>query len=165
MERHCGRLLLLGACCLIMGLTGLSPLDVRAQLPVAPNTGDAQRAALNAVRTQVNWLQNATRTAPNYGANGYGNVWQQFQGLRGAYGALRQTLTPQQAAAGANDLAELEAGLDILQEAFSNYQADLAAGRPVTSALNDLCQVLYQGSRIWLQEFNKDCSRLRVGWR
>jgi hypothetical protein len=118
---------------------------------------------LNAVRSQVQWLQNATRTAAPLGDQGFANVWQQFQTLRNTYVGLKQTLNPQQLAAGANALAELDAGLDIIQEAFTNYQNDLAAGRSPSAALRDLCQIMAQGSRIWLQQLNKSCMALRVG--
>src|SRR5215831_10965878 len=88
-------------------ITILSPLLVFAQWPFsAPITPDAQRNALAAVRSQVNWLVNATRTAPSNVSGGYGNVWQQFQALRAAYTGLTQTLNPQQLAQGANDFAE-----------------------------------------------------------
>lgn len=154
----------LGACC---GLAVLRPGALRAQAPwpfVPQQTPDAQRNALNTVRGQVNWLQNATGTAPNLVAGGPERVWEAFQALRGAYGAFRSTLTPAQLSYGANDLAELEAGLDILQEAFGNYQTDLAAGRPMASAFRSLCQVLARGSRVWVQELNRVSARLRVGW-
>jgi len=151
---------------LLVALSVLSPLLLFAQWPFAPQTTpDAQRSALNSVRTQVNWLKNATRTASNFaGAQGYGNVRQQFDGLRGAYNGLKQTLNPHQLSYGANDLAELDAGLDIIQEAFVNFEQDVAAGRPVDPALRDMCQVLRQGSAVWLQELNKKVSRLRIGW-
>jgi hypothetical protein len=143
----------------------LWPISDRAQWPFGPpTTPDAQRNALRSVRSQVNWLQNSTRSAPDFGAAGYGNVWQMFQGLRSTYSALKQTLTPQQLAYGANQLAELDAGLDIIQEAFTNYQEDIAAGQPGSMALNNMCRVLRQGSGVWLQELNKNCQRLRVGW-
>jgi len=150
---------------LLLALAALSPLLLCAQWPfVPPTTPSAQRNALNAVRMQVDWLQNSTRTAANFGAQGYGNVRQQFEGLRGAYGAFKQTLRPDQLAYGANDLAEMDAGLDILQEAFTNYEQDIAEGRPVRTALNDMGQVMRQGSALWWQELNKKASRLRVGW-
>jgi hypothetical protein len=150
---------------LLLALPILSPLLLFAQWPFAPpTTPNAQRNALNAVRMQVDWFQNSTRTAANYGEQGYGNVRQQFEGLRGAYNAFKQTLRPDQLAYGANDLAEMDAGLDILQEAFTNYEQDVANGRMVRSALNDMGQVLRQGSTLWWQELNKKASRLRVGW-
>ena len=62
------------------------------------------------------------------------------------------------------EIAELGAGLDIIQEAFTNYRDDLAAGRSPAVALNDLCQVLGKAASVWLQELNKDAARLRVGW-
>ncbi len=147
-------------------LAALCPDPLRAQAPwpfTAPTTPDAQRTALQGVRSQVNWLLNATRTAPSYGAGGYDNLGQAFQALREAYGAFTSTLTPAQRNYGANNLAELGAGLDILQEAFGNYQQDLAVGRSATLALRNLCQVLARGSRVWVQELNRVSVRLRVG--
>ncbi len=84
--------------------------------------------------------------------------------MRVAYAALKATLTPAQLTYGANDLAELDAGLDIIQEAFSGYQDDVAGGRSTGVALRGMCQVLNQTMGLWLQELNKNCARLRVGW-
>jgi len=134
-----------------------------AQFPPVTSP-DSQRTALNRVRSQVNFLENATRTAPGYGQQGYGLLGEQFTLLREAYNGLKQTLYPQQLARGANALAELDAGLDIIQEAFANFQNDLAAGRQFNSAMRDLCDVLRQGSRVWLQQMNKTSSQLRLGW-
>ena len=107
-------------------------------------------------------MQNATRTAGNF-TDGVGLVWQQFQYLRASYEGFTATLNPQQLANGANELAELSAGLDILQESFANYQNDVGGGRSANAALAELCQVLRQASGVWLQELNKDCARLGVG--
>jgi len=146
-------------------ITVLCPVLVFAQWPFnAPVTPDAQRNTLAAVRSQVNWLQNATRTAPNNVSGGYGNVWQQFQALRAAYTGLTQTLNPQQLAQGANDFAELNAGLDIIQEAFTNCQEAVNAGQTQNAALRDMCQIIRQATQVWLQEFNNRCAKLRVGW-
>jgi hypothetical protein len=82
--------------------------------------------------------------------------------FREAYGALKSTLTPHQLQNGANDLAELDAGLDILQEAFDNFREDVTAGQPVPRALRNLCSVLGRGTNLWLQEFSQVCTRLRV---
>jgi hypothetical protein len=150
----------------------LSPPLIRAQvwmgtppgmMPVT-TTADAQRNALNNLRSRVKWLQNATRSASNYKTGAAEMVWQQFQFLRTSYNGFTMTLNPQQASYGANDWAELNAGLDIIQEAFANYQDDLAQGRLPGLALNDLCRVLQASSNVWLQELNRDCARLRVGW-
>jgi hypothetical protein len=148
----------------VASLTILWTPQTSAQWPFAvPTTPAAQRSALNAVRSQISWFQNATRTAPNYGEQGYGNVWGQFQGLREAYNAMKATLNPQQLAYGANAFAELDSGLDILQEAFTNFQNDVAAGRNSRSAFRDMCQVLREGSHVWAQQLNQDCAQLHVG--
>ena len=154
----------LGVASVVLFIAILSPILALAQWPFAPpTTPDAQRNAMNAVRSQVNWLQNATRTSPSYGSGGYGNVQQQFDALRSAYINFTHSLNEQQLARGANDLAELDAGLGIIQEAFANYQEAVGAGQSPNSALRDLCQVLRQASQVWLQEFNNRCARLRVG--
>src|SRR6516162_6331115 len=115
---------------LLAAIAVLAPGLAFAQYNYAPfTTPDAQRNALNALRAQLNYFQNATRSAPNYGVQGYDSVLDQFQGFREAYNGFKQTLTPQQLARGANALAELDAGLDIIAEAFTNFQNDLAAGR------------------------------------
>jgi hypothetical protein len=142
----------------------LVPLAASAQWPPPPMaTPNDQRNALNHMRTQLNLFQNATRTASNFGAQGAGNLDGQFQETRNVYHGFLQTLTPQQRDRGANSLAELDSGFDILGEAFTYYQNDLAAGRPANAALRDLCKLLSQGMRMWSQEFNKTCSALRVG--
>ena len=159
------RSFLFGCSCLVCGLTFLSPPLASAQFPYpTPTTPDAQRNASAQVRSQISWLQNATRTAPNYGEQGLGQVWERFHGVRGAYESFKQTLGPRQSTEGANALAELDAGLNIIQESFENFRTDVADGRSVNSALRDLCQVLREGSQLWLQEFNKTCSRLRTAW-
>jgi len=141
----------------------LSTIVVSAQTPFGPPiTPTAQRNALAAVRSQVNWLQNATRTA-SAGSQGYANLWQQFQSVRGAYHGLTLTLNSRQLTEGANDLAELDAGLGIIQEAFSNHEDAIAAGASPVSALRDLCEILRESSRIWLDELNSSSSKLRIG--
>jgi hypothetical protein len=151
----------LEALCVLVALAALSAV---AQFPpfATPMTPVAQQNALAGVQSQINWLQNATRTAPNT-PGGYDLLWQRFQEVRGAFNAFVGTLTPAQAQYGANDLAELNAALDIIQGTFSNYQGDLANGRSSALALRSLCQVLSQTATLWLQELNQDCARMRVG--
>ncbi len=158
---------------LLLGLAAgvwLAPCTVCAQfifvppnLPPPLTTPDAQRQAMTLVQTRVSWVKNATRTAPSYSMGGDVVLWQSFEALRLEYFKFTRSLNAQQTAYGANELAELSAGLDILQEAFSNYQQDLAAGRQASLALRDMCRVLGKASDVWLAEFNADCARLRVG--
>ena len=161
--------------CLLIGLLAVAaPSILRAQPPFypfyypppppfqPPTTRNAQRNALNAIRAQDKWLRNATRTSSSYATGGYGLVWQQFQLLRQAYAAFKATLTVSQLQAGANELAELDAGLDILQQAFDQYQQDVAAGRSQTQALRSMCKVLNEGADVWLHELNKVARRLGV---
>jgi len=123
------------------------------------------RFPLNAVRSQVNWLQNNTRTASNFAPDqGYGSLRREFDGLRLAYVELLRTLTPQQLERGANSLGELYEGLDIMDGAFANYDDDIAGGKTARVALNNVCRVLCQSSGLWLKDLDKTASRLRIGW-
>ena len=61
-------------------------------------------------------------------------------------------------------LAELDAGLDIIQEAFTDYQTGVANGQSAYSALANMCRVLNEAIGVWAQEFKQDCRQLRVGW-
>ena len=152
---------------LLASLAALYANVVYAQTPwpVAPQTTPmAQRNALNLVLNQVNWFQNATRTASSYTGGGYGMLVQQFQGVRDQYAGFKSTLTPQQTTSGANQLAELDAGLDIIQEAFTDYQTQVGNGQSNVSAFSNMSRVLNEAVGVWAQEFKKDCRQLRVGW-
>jgi hypothetical protein len=149
-------------------LLALGLLWPRLLLGQALMTPVSQQNARANVQARVAWFQNATRSATGYGgggAGGYGLVWRSFEIWQTTYNTFKATLTPTQAAAGANRLASLDSGLGIIEEAFTNYQQGVANGQSRTMAFDRLCQVLYRASGVWLQQFNADCSRLQVGWR
>ncbi len=152
---------------LLVGLTVLYAhlVSAQAQWPfAAPTTPMAQQNAMNLVLNQINWFQNATRTGSANSANGYGLLMQQFQAVRNQYAGFKSTLSPQQLSSGANQVAELDSGLDIIQEAFADYQTAVANGQSSQSAFANMCSVLNEAMRVWAQEFRQDCRQLRVGW-
>src|SRR5215469_13244676 len=155
----------------LIGVVWVCPCVLRAQPPWAwssppigaiPTTPQAQRNALNKVRSRVNWLQNATRTAGNFNDN-VGKIWREVQTLRAVFNNFTMTLNAQQRANGANELAELSAGIDILEGAFTNYNNDVAGGRSENAAFAELTQVMRQGARFWQQELDRVSARLLVG--
>jgi hypothetical protein len=92
-----------------------SMVYIQAQLPFAPPTNPmAQHNALNLLLNQVNWFQNAAKSASSNPGGGYGLLVHQFQAVRDQYNGLKSSLTSQQLASSANQLAELDAGLDII---------------------------------------------------
>lgn len=141
---------------------------VYAQAPwpfAPPTTPMAQRNAMTLVINQVSWFQNATRTASSItGGGGYGLLMQQFQAVRDQYAGFKSTLNPQQLSLGANQIAELNSGLDIIAEAFTDYQAAVANGQSNYTAFANLNSVLYEAIGVWVREFKQDCRQLRVGW-
>jgi len=152
---------------LLSGLALFCAGDVstQAQWPMTPATTPmSQRNAYNLVLNQVSLFQNATRTASSYQGSGYGMLLQQFQNVSAQYAALKVTLNPQQLNVGANQLAELDSGLNIIQEAFADYQTAVANGQSPATAFSNMAQVLNQAMAVWLQEFKQVCRQLRVGW-
>lgn len=148
-----------------LGVLYANRASAQAPWPFAPPTTPmAQRNGMNLVLNQVSWFQNATRTAASQPMNGYGLLMQQFQTVRGQYAGFKSTLNPQQLSYGANQLAELDAGLDIIQEAFTDYQGAVANGQSTYTALSNMCQVLYEAMGVWGREFKQDCRQLQVGW-
>ncbi len=158
---------------LLVNIAALLPGPLCAQYPypfvppppvVPPQTPMAQQNAFNIVLNDVNWLQNATRNTVSIGTGGYGLVSQRFDALRADFGAFKSTLTPQQVNAGANQLAELDAGLDIIAEAFTDYQTAVANGQSPSRAFRNMCRVISQAIAVWTDEFRRDCRQLHVGW-
>jgi hypothetical protein len=144
--------------------TLLAPYNLRGQPPwfTPPPTPAAQRNALNFVRSQVNWFRNATQNAPRFGTGRYGTVWNRFLMVRDAYRAFQRTLTPVQLRGAANELAELEAGLDIIQEGFIEYQMDVGSGRMANAAFRSMGQALDQAAGVWLQELDRVAGHLGI---
>ena len=152
---------------LLVSLAAFYANLVSAQAPwpfAAPTTPMAQLNAMNLVINQVSWFQNATRTASSYSGGGYGLLVQQFQAVRDQYSGFKSTLNPQQLSSGANQVAELDSGLDIIQEAFADYQNAVANGQSDSSAFANMSSVLNEAMGVWVQEFKQDCRQLRVGW-
>ena len=128
---------------------------------VPPTNPMAQNNAMHLVLNQVKLCQNATR-ASSY-RNGYGLLSQQFQEVRNQYAGFKGTLTPWQSGYGGNRLADLDAGLDIIQEAFTYHQTAVASGQPPSHSFNTLKQVLNRAMGVWAQEFKQVCNQIRVG--
>jgi hypothetical protein len=152
---------------LLVGLSVLLASRAHAQLvplPSAQSSPMSQRNAMNLVLNQIRWFQNAGGSAGTYAGGGYGMLQQQFQAVRDQYTNFKTTLNPYQANVGGNQIAELDAGLDIIQEAFADYQTSVANGQSPNSAYNNLRQVLNRAMRVWTDEFKQTCNQLRVGW-
>ena len=103
----------------------VEPLSVRAAMltpyPGAPSP-QSQRQALQQLKQLLQWLENSTRTSATFAQEADLVLWQNYEGVRMGFEALTRTLTPQQLQYGANDLDELDAGLAIIGEAFTNFQ-------------------------------------------
>jgi hypothetical protein len=152
---------------LLLGISAFYAQRAHAQfvpLPSAQTTPMSQRNAMNLVLNQVRWFQNGCGTASSYAGGGFGMLQQQFQAVRDQWNNFKTTLNPQQANIGANQIADLDSGLDIIAEAFTDYQTAVGNGQSAMSAYNNMRQVLNQAMRVWNDEFKQTCNQMRVGW-
>jgi hypothetical protein len=118
--------------------------------------------ALRGVRSEVGWLRSATRTAPNFLRDGYGNLWQRFASLRSSFERFKGTLSPDQQMRGANELAELSSGLDIIQEVFGDSSRGAAESLANPMAFRRMCGVLDRAVAAWATEMEQVSRRLGV---
>jgi len=152
--------LAISACLVLSSATRLSAQPPWPFAPVMPPM--AQSHAMNLVLNQVSWFQNATRTH-SFPGSGYGLLVQQYQAVRDQFGFFLRTLSPHQLDVGTTQWAELQAGLDIIKEAFADYETAVANGQSSQSAFANMRKVMNQAIGVWAQEFRKDCRQLRVG--
>lgn len=143
----------------------LSSANGQAQLdhPYPGHREIDQHHALDPLLTQIDKFQKSTWSAPGmYHKGGYETLWQNFQAVRRSFSAFKGVLTERQTYEGANDLAELDAGLTTIQESFTHYQSDIAR-KPETSArFQTLCTTLFRSMKVWRTEASNDWDRWRV---
>jgi hypothetical protein len=130
--------------------------------PSAPSPA-AQRQMLEILWHQLRFLDNATRNATMFNTGADANLFRQVDAVRVAYETLKAVLLPWQLERGANDLAELDAGLAIISEAFPNFREDINRGRNEKVALRTLCQVLRGSFQVWKRQLDQTSDRLRLG--
>lgn len=148
---------------LVVALTNPTSLDAQFSAPQFSGP-DAPMNALNALRNQINWFQNMTQTAPNLPTSGFSELWQQFQLLQSAFATFQSSLTPTQLQTSANDMAELGSGLQIITEAFTDYQNEANSGSSSSYSFRNLCQVLNRAVAYWTQQLQRDCSKMGIAW-
>jgi hypothetical protein len=120
------------------------------------------RMTLLPLQTQIDQFQRTCRLAPGYYTQGgYDMVWKQFQTLRSTYAAFKNSLSPPQVYEGGNDLADLDAGLDIIEKAFTRYQNTPAVIYPASASFDSLCNVLSRSVTVWSRELQEVFGRLR----
>ena len=90
----------------------------------------------------------------------YQNLDYQFQSLRATFHALGQLALQLQTPRAANAVAELEAGLNIIAEAFLPMQQDLQAGAFNPDTIQRMGQALNDALIEWQKELKRCSSRL-----
>jgi len=90
----------------------------------------------------------------------YQNLEMHFQNLRITFRAVAKVALQLRNARAANAAAELEAGLDIISEAFDPVQRELQAGTVNPDTVVRMCQVLDEALLEWQKELKRCSSRL-----
>ena len=92
--------------------------------------------------------------------NDYKNLEIQFQNLRTTFHAVAELALQLQSARAANAAAELEAGLNIISEAFTPMQQDIQAGTFNPDTIQRMCGALNEALLEWQKELKRCSSRL-----
>ena len=95
-----------------------------------------------------------------YFSTDYQNLQLQFQNLRGTFNQLAAWVPQLQSPRAANAVAELDAGLNIIAEAFIPVQQEIQAGTLNRNTVIRMCQVLKESLDLWRKELKKSSSRL-----
>jgi prefoldin subunit 5 len=90
----------------------------------------------------------------------YQNLEFQFQSLRATFNALGQLAQQLQTPRAANAVAELEAGLNIIAEAFIPVQQEMQANVLNRDSVVRMGQVMNEALLVWQKELKKCSSRL-----
>jgi hypothetical protein len=90
----------------------------------------------------------------------YQNLRLQFQNLRFTFAAAGELVVQSQSARAANATAELDAGLNIIAEAFLPVQQELQTGNVNRDTIVRMCQTLNQALDLWQKELKKSSARL-----
>ena len=161
-ERH----LVVIASLISIALLVICPSTLRAQIVAsgAQFDPDAQRNDMQNIQIQTRSLINACNTASDDASDPYQFVLYNFNSLRAQYNLFKNSLSSTQLSNGANEWAELDSGLTVLAEAFTDYQEQTPPGTLNIDAFRNMCEVLGQAAGVWLQEFTADCARAQVGW-
>lgn len=136
----------------------------------APTPADTLR---NGVQTASDQARLAAQAATEMGRRARGvayqmqNLWNdyqlleiQFQNLRTTFHAVAELALQLQSARAANAAAELEAGLNIISEAFAPVQQEMQAGTLNRDTVQRMCQVLNEALLEWQKELKRCSSRL-----
>lgn len=135
---------------LFLGVLAFYPPALLAQTDMRPPLPYGHRASLVPLQMQLEEFQKTCRRAPGYyNQGGYEMLRKQFQVVRSTYASFKDTLGPNQLYEGANDLAELDAGLDVIEESFTSYQKERKNTFPASAGFDSLCNVLSRSVKAW----------------
>jgi len=125
----------------------------------AQATAGQARLARQAAADMGRRARSATYQMQNFWPD-YQNLQFQFQGLRSTFNLLGQQVIQLQLPRAANAAAELDAGLNIIAEAFAPVQQEIQAGMVNRDTVIRMCRALELALQEWEKELRKNASRL-----
>ena len=135
-----------------------------------PTLRDTLRNAVQATSDQVRLTaqtaaemgrraQSSTYSTQNFSTD-YQSLQLQFLNLRDVFNQVAGLVVQLQSARAANAAVELEAGLNIIAEAFTPVQQQWQAGTLDRETIVRMCRVLDEAMVEWRKELKKDSRRL-----
>jgi len=139
---------------------------------VGPTLADTLRNAIQATSDQARLTaqttadmgrraQSSAYLTQNF-ITDYQNLQFQFANLRSVFSQVAGLVVQLQSARAANAAAELDAGLNIIAEAFAPVQQQWQAGNLDRTTIVNMCRVLDEAMAEWQKELKKDSRRLGV---
>lgn len=122
---------------------------------------DQARMTAQVAAEMARFARGAGYQTQNFAAD-FQNLQIQFQNLRTVFGQAAGIVPQIQSARASNAAAELDAGLNIIAEAFTPMQQEYQAGRLSRDTIVRCCQVLNEAILEWQRELKKDSRRLGV---
>jgi len=137
-----------------------------------PTLGDTLRNAVQATSDQARLTaqtaadmgrraQSSIYSTQNFTTD-YQNLQLHFSNLRNVFNQVAGLVVQLQSARAANATAELDAGLNIIAEAFTPVQQQWQAGTLDRDTIVRMCRVLDEAMVEWQKELKKDSRRLGV---
>jgi hypothetical protein len=125
----------------------------------AQATSDQARIAAQTATEMGRRARSAGYQSQNFAAD-YPNLQLQFQNLRATFNLLAGIVPQLQSARAANAAAELDAGLNIIAEAFTPVEQEWAAGNLDRRTIVQMCEILNEAILEWQKELKKNSRRL-----
>lgn len=131
--------------------------------PASSSISDSQRNAMDSVLGAGDILCGQAMAVSRSPDMRMDQILQKFDDLRASYMNFKTTLTPQQLSYAAAEIADLDSGLQIINELFTSNPQEAVTGQTLRDNMLVKMRALNDAVRAWCVKFRYDCStRLQI---